>query len=179
MLKRQDFTGVSVVTGVNYLMIKHLSLVAIGLLCLGAPSSFAQNGRSPLGWDGSLNSAMALSMFYGEHAPVQTAIGQMGAGPMNVFPATLVSSVAASRPAPRSAGPDLSKDSPEQEVAAVRKDPIYYGGEIGTFYGHSSGKFGGDDFGSYLVGTVGTDKFQITAGASYEESNFKLPRRFR
>ena len=29
---------------------------------------------------------------------------------------------------------------------------------------------------SYIVGTVGNDKFQITAGASYEESSFRIPR---
>ena len=29
-------------------------------------------------------------------------------------------------------------------------NPVYYGGEVGVFYGHSSGKFGGDEFGTYI-----------------------------
>ena len=33
-----------------------------------------------------------------------------------------------------------------------------------------------EDFGSYIVGGVGNDKFQITVGASYEESNGRVPR---
>ena len=43
-------------------------------------------------------------------------------------------------------------------------------------YGHASGKFGGDDFSTYIVGEAGNDKFHITVGASYEESSGRLPR---
>jgi len=50
-------------------------------------------------------------------------------------------------------------------------NPVYYGGEVGGIYGHSSGKFGGDEFGTYIEGGVGNDKFQINAGASYQEWN--------
>jgi hypothetical protein len=58
-------------------------------------------------------------------------------------------------------------------------NPVYYGGEVGVFYGHSSGKFGGDEFGTYIEGGVGNDKFQINAGASYQEWNGRVPRRIR
>ena len=44
------------------------------------------------------------------------------------------------------------------------------GGEFGIFYGKSDGKYGFDLFQSYIVGGVGNDKFNITAGAMYEES---------
>jgi hypothetical protein len=50
-------------------------------------------------------------------------------------------------------------------------NPIYYGGEVGVLYGRWSGKGGGDMWQTYVVGTVGNDKFQITAGAAYEEWN--------
>lgn len=53
--------------------------------------------------------------------------------------------------------------------ALVPSNPFYYGGEVGVFYGHATGKFGGDAFGGYAIGTVGNDKVQITAGSSYEE----------
>ena len=66
-------------------------------------------------------------------------------------------------------GPD-SKDSPG-EMMIPPPDRIYYGGEIGFMYGQWSGKGGGDMMESYILGTVGNDHFQITAGAAYEESS--------
>jgi hypothetical protein len=72
------------------------------------------------------------------------------------------------------------KDSMDsKDVSArslVRSAPFYYGGEIGAFYGHATGKFGGDAFGGYVIGTVGNDKVQITAGSSYEEWDTHSPR---
>jgi len=62
------------------------------------------------------------------------------------------------------------KDSPD-EMLSSSLNPIYYGGEVGFLYGRWSGKGGGDMWQSYVVGTVGDDKFQITAGASYDEWN--------
>jgi len=45
------------------------------------------------------------------------------------------------------------------------------GGEFGVFYGKSDGKYGTDLFQSYIIGGVGNDKFNISAGAMYEESS--------
>jgi hypothetical protein len=59
-------------------------------------------------------------------------------------------------------------------VFTLRLDPAYSGGEIGVLYGR--GKHGSEAMQSYIVGTVGNEKFQITAGASYEESSFRIPR---
>jgi hypothetical protein len=69
-------------------------------------------------------------------------------------------------------GKDLGagKDSPD-EMLSSSLNPIYYGGEVGFLYGRWSGKGGGDMWESYVVGTVGNDKFQITGGASYDEWN--------
>ena len=64
-------------------------------------------------------------------------------------------------------------------MVSLPLNPVYYGGEVGVFYGHSSGKFGGDEFGTYIEGGVGNDKFQINAGASYQEWNGRFPRRIR
>ena len=70
-------------------------------------------------------------------------------------------------------GKDLgadAKDSPD-EMLSSSANPVYYGGEVGFLYGRWSGKGGGDMWETYVVGTVGNDKFQITAGASYDEWN--------
>jgi len=50
-------------------------------------------------------------------------------------------------------------------------DQVYYGGEVGILYGRWTSKGGGDLMRSYILGTVGNDKFQISAGAAYEESS--------
>jgi hypothetical protein len=44
-------------------------------------------------------------------------------------------------------------------------------------YGHGSGKFGGDEFSSYIIGGVGNDHMQINVGAGYDESHFSRSRR--
>ena len=66
-------------------------------------------------------------------------------------------------------GKDFVDSKDVSARSLVPSDPFYYGGEIGVFYGHSTGKFGGDAFGGYATGTIGNDKLQITAGSSYEE----------
>jgi hypothetical protein len=62
-----------------------------------------------------------------------------------------------------------SKDSPGIVMSPV--DRVYYGGEIGILYGQWTGKGGGDLIQSYILGTVGNDRFQISVGAAYEESS--------
>ena len=77
-----------------------------------------------------------------------------------------------SSPRRRSSARDAKDFVDNKDVSAralVPSNPFYYGGEIGAFYGHATGKFGGDAFGGYAIGTVGNDKVQITAGSSYEE----------
>lgn len=68
-------------------------------------------------------------------------------------------------------GKDFGTDGKDSSAAIVNSplNPISYGGEVGFRYGHASGKFGGDDFATYMVGTAGNDKFQITVGAGSEE----------
>jgi hypothetical protein len=61
------------------------------------------------------------------------------------------------------------KDSAGEMTVESPTDRVYYGGEVGVLYGRWSGKGGGDMWETYIVGTVGNDKFQITAGASYDE----------
>jgi hypothetical protein len=67
-------------------------------------------------------------------------------------------------------GPD-SKDSLGNVVELRATDRVHYGGEVGFLYGKSSGKYGREDFQSYIIGTVGTDKFSITAGYLHQESS--------
>jgi hypothetical protein len=63
------------------------------------------------------------------------------------------------------------KDSAGEVMASPSDRGVYSGGEVGFLYGQWSGKGGGNMWQTYVTGTVGNDKFQITAGASYDEWN--------
>ena len=70
-----------------------------------------------------------------------------------------------------------AKDSSKEEIDVQRTGLFdYAGGEVGFMYGRSTGKFGGDYKQAYIIGEVGDDKFHISAGASYEESSWRVPR---
>jgi hypothetical protein len=63
------------------------------------------------------------------------------------------------------------KDNASEFMESALGRGVYYGGEVGVLYGRWSGKGGGDMWETYVVGTVGNDKFQITAGAAFDEWN--------
>lgn len=108
--------------------------------------------------------------------PASSELGQMGMAPIDFASDTSYTVAEVDRIIVR---PDHSKDSTRDspaEAVSPPSNPIYYGGEVGFLYGHSSGKFGGDLYETYMLGTVGDDKFQITVGASYQESNQRIRR---
>jgi len=69
-----------------------------------------------------------------------------------------------------------SKDSFDNVVEMRAPSRVYVGGEVGFFYGKSTGEYGREDFGSYIIGTVGNEKFSITAGYLHRESSGRVPR---
>jgi hypothetical protein len=69
--------------------------------------------------------------------------------------------------------------APDEEVELRSPSQFTFGGEMGFLYGKSTGKYGREDFQSYIVGTVGNDKFSITVGTLHQESTFNNPRRRR
>ena len=110
----------------------------------------------------------------GRHLPIASALGRMGTMPPDLFPLAYLRPAVAQKA--RATQTTSGKESPAGDIAVSQADHIYTGGEVGVFYGHSSGKFGGDDFATYIQGEVGNDKFHISVGAAYEESNGRLPR---
>lgn len=66
-----------------------------------------------------------------------------------------------------------NKSSYDRIVDLHKPSDIRFGGEIGFLYGKSSGSgFGREDKAGYIIGTVGNDKFSITAGYYRQETNF-------
>jgi hypothetical protein len=76
---------------------------------------------------------------------------------------------------------DVSKESPQESRDYSRSNPFeYVHGEVGFFYGSSSGgKNHLTDEGGYIYGETGNDKFSIGVGAFYENSNFDFGHRGR
>ena len=136
-------------------------------------SLLLHNGSVPLWLDGAQVNNGGI---YPDYSFVTQWV-QMGCS--DLFPAALLSDGPRSAQRPSggpvhgSDGKDLGadgKDSPD-EMLSSPLNPTYSGGEVGVLYGRWSGKGGGDMWQTYIEGTVGNDKFQITAGASYDEWN--------
>lgn len=134
--------------------------------------------------DGStlINRLPVLTFLDGTRFPVSSELGRMGTAPLD-FPSLAYVS-AAKTPKAKAAqshpsdGKDFETDGKDSSAEVMNSplNPIHYSGETGVFYGRSSGKFGGDAFGSYIQSSIGNDKFQINVGVSYEESNGRFPR---
>jgi len=138
-------------------------------------SLLLHNGSVPLWLNGAQFSNAIMDPSYG----FASSWAQLGFTSADFLPAELLSDaqpsvqrLSAGR-VHRTDGKDFAadaNDSPD-EMLSSSANPIYAGGEIGFLYGRWSGKGGGDMWETYVVGTVGDDKFQITAGASYDEWN--------
>lgn len=72
--------------------------------------------------------------------------------------------------------PTSRRDSLDRIVDFRAPSRIQFGGEMGFLYGKSTGKYGREDFAGYIIGTVGNDKFSITAGYLHQETTFSGPR---
>jgi hypothetical protein len=65
------------------------------------------------------------------------------------------------------------------DAADFRVRGIEYGGEVGFFYGRSTGKYGAEEMGAYIISGAGNDKFNIEVGVSYRETTFRGVPTFR
>ncbi len=114
-----------------------------------------------------------LSLLDDWRLPVSSELGRMGMAPLDLFPVAFLSAAPAQKV--KKASQVDGKESPGDVISAP-SDHYYYGGEVGFLYGRSPGKFGYEDFESYIVGEVGDDKFHISVGASYQELSGHGPR---
>ncbi len=192
MVEMQDFAGARAVSVVNYGLMKRALLAVLGWLALSFPLAAQEPFDSAATFifyrpaiftsvdSAALVRELPMTEFLDGRLPGSTALGRMGTAPVANFPMALVSAE------PRKKGTSVSgpvrdpkdgKDySSAESLAAEKASLVWTGGEIGVFYGHSSGKFGGDEFGSYIVGGVGNEHLQINVGASYQEFNGRVPR---
>jgi hypothetical protein len=181
-------------------MIKRTFFVALGFLGVCFPVA-AQQANHPTGKDQTATLAMSLyrpeifsatdssSLLLpdgpavawpdGVHLPILSPLAEMGIVPLDPLQFAFLSAAPApakkgnAAPAYQSDGKNLGADGKDSsgEMMNSPLNDVYWGGEVGVFYGQWSGKHGGDIIQTYITGSVGNEKFQITAGAAYEESS--------
>jgi hypothetical protein len=110
---------------------------------------------------------LTLALFNGGRSPASGESGGMGMPALDSFQDEAPSAAEFQQ---AYAAPVDGKDLPS-EIVIPRLSPFYYSGEVGVFYGRSSGKFEREIMETYFLGTIGNDKFQITVGGAYGESN--------
>src|SRR2546430_104212 len=115
----------------------------------------------------------------------ESAFVQIGMAPLGLFPVAYL--------APSDVGPvpvrklNTSSNSRPGNLAAHGEDlssemissplnQVYCTGEVGVMYGQWGGKGSGDYVGGYVWGQAGNDKFQITAGASFDNWSGSSPK---
>jgi hypothetical protein len=160
-------------------------LVAAGLGILGFYLPLVAQETDPFEATVALDRSIVFSAAESTSLPALTlldqrrflgssALGRMGMMPADLFPLALLQ---VKEPGKRNVSQIYRNNSSPGMSNFLRLDPSYSSGEIGAYYGRSGGKYGSEVMGSYIVGTVGNDKFQITAGASYEDWSGRVPRR--
>jgi hypothetical protein len=151
--------------GLNPGMMKRALVALAGLFCL-AHSLPAQMPFSNLYDQSSINSPWAL-LDSQDRFSFSTAFGSMRRTP-EYLPAFNPSEPLSTA----YLAPD-NKRSVDRIVDLHRPSDLRWGGEIGFLYGKSTGSgFGREDFAGYVIGTVGNDKFSITAAYSRQETTF-------
>jgi len=153
-------------------MTKRALFAVAGFLSLCVPLS-AQTYRPDI--FSALNNSISLpslSLSDGRLFSLSSAFTWMQPTPPDFLPAL-------SPPLPQTAAASAAypKDS-SKEVVDVRKPDLldYATGEVGFLYGRSTGKFSSDVEQGWFSGEVGNDKFHISVGAAYENSNVRFSR---
>jgi hypothetical protein len=115
----------------------------------------------------------------------ESAFAQIGMAPLGLFPVAYwaPSDVGPTPIRQPSAVPNYPSENPgidgkdlPTETLSSPLSHVYYTGEVGFVYGQWSGKGSGDYWQSYVWGQAGNDKFQINAGAAFENWSGNGPR---
>ena len=152
----------------------------VSSLSLYGPKGFNASNNSLLFHNGPVR-----AWSDGAQLASETALVQIGMAPLGLFPAAyLAPSDVGSVPTKK---PSAASNSRSENFGADGKDlpgeimgsplsNVYCTGEVGFLYGQWSGKASGDYVGSYVWGQAGNDKFQITAGASFDNWDVHGPK---
>jgi outer membrane receptor protein involved in Fe transport len=160
--EQADYLAESEIETITLKQLRHTgALDTASALTLYRPDIFSTSGGSVL-----IHGLPALTLLDGRRFPLSNSLGRMGMTALDLFPVAFLSAVEVEKVNP---SPRYGTDSPGG-VVNLRPNRVYAGGEVGVFYGRSSGKFGREDKEAYILGGVGNDKFNITVGVAHRES---------
>ena len=131
-------------------------------LALNRPDLFSVAGGSLL-----LRGLPVTTFLDGRRYPIFPVPNGLAVSPLGTFPVAFLSTV---RVQATGASPAYATDA-AGGIVDLRLRQVATGGEVGVFYGGSGGKYGGHDLDAYIVGGVGVPNFEISAGASYQNSS--------
>ena len=193
----QNFTGAGRLLAVNSPMNKRGLLPVVAFLGLCFSLAAEQASGSPPGHGGTFTLAQLRSITAANNGSVllqpslfnsldnsvfgfpfsnrdvfslSTTFNLMGTTPRNFLP------LSAAMESPKVSLPPTSAKDSSDRLFDLRPNFDYVTGEVGFLYGRSSGKFGGEYKEGYIFGEVGNERIHISAGASYEEWNGRVPR---
>ena len=192
MVEMENLTGARAISDVKYGLMQRALFAVLGWLAFSFPLAAQQPFDSDSTFvfyrpeiftavdSAALVRELRMTELLDGRVPGSTALGRMGTAPVANFPVALISAERRHKGNSVSGpvkDPKDGKDYSSAESLAVEKASLVWtGGEVGFYYGHSSGKFGGDEFGSYIMGGVGNEHMQINVGAGYEETHFSRSR---
>jgi len=156
-----------------------LSAVA-GFLSLCLSLTAQQMDRADL-WSAVNNSSLrfpSLALSDAQFFSFSTAFNRMETSTPDFLPASALPTTGPRRAIAYVTPVTDPKDSSKEVSDVSRRNVLdYVHGEVGFLYGRSTGKFGGSVEQGYVIGDVGDEKFHITAGAAFENSSIRWPRR--
>jgi hypothetical protein len=132
------------------------------------------SGRSQADLFGTLNSA-----WYGP-APMTLADGRLFSFPgafawTEATPADFLPAATLASPPRLAPVTTLTQDSSTNQAVNFQPDVDYAGGEVGFFYGGSTGKYSHTVKGGYILGEIVDGNTHISVGASYEHASGRVP----
>jgi hypothetical protein len=159
---------------------RKLTLWAFAGLCLCFSLFASQACRadifSPL--SNSLLRVPSLTLSDAQLFSFSSAFNRMETAPADFLPAFALATTTPQRAVAASRATDTKDFSKGSEGVEVRRNLLdYVHGEVGFLYGRSTGRVSGNTEAGYVIGDLGDDKFHITAGAFYENSDLRWRRR--
>lgn len=157
-----------------------MAVAVAGFLSLCLSLSAQQINRADL-WSALSNSSLrfpSLALPDAQLFSFSTAFNRMETSTPDFLPASALPTTGPQRAIAYVTPVTDPKDSSKEVSDVSRRNLLdYVHGEVGFLYGRSTGKFGGSVEQGYVIGDVGDEKFHITAGAAYENSSIRWPRR--
>jgi hypothetical protein len=161
-------------------MAKRALSAAAGFLSLCLPLMAQQTDRPDVfsAMNNSFLRLPSLTLSDGGSFSFASAFNRMETTTPDFLPTFGMASTTARPQRANAVSPVTTPKDSSKEVTDIRRPNLldHVSGEMGVLYGRSTGKFGGAVEAGYIIGVVGDDKFNITAGASYEHSSGRFPR---